>query len=391
MFKKGRKKTSEKKQNKSRQVSYFTLAICISGALLIGFLAGNRIEELFISNNSLAPLKKTYIALKLHFDGELDDKKLIEGASRGMVQAAGDPYTAFFSKEEAKQFENDLQGTFGGIGAELGKKDGKLIVISALDNTPAKAAGLLSNDIVARVNGVDTTNWSVDAAVAKIRGKEGTSVTLTVIREEGAKEIVIKREIITAPSVTTDERGDIGIIRISRFADDTTKLTREAAKKFAHKKGVIVDVRGNGGGYLETAQEIASIWLEKDQVIVTERSGGTVRSTHNADGNTLLAGKPTVVLIDEGSASASEILAGALQDHKVAKIVGVKSFGKGSVQQIVDLPEGAKLKVTVAKWYTPNGKNIGKHGITPDIKVVAGKNDNKDHDSQLDKALDLIK
>lgn len=378
------------KEKKPRRFSFFTLAICICGALLVGFFAGNRVDELFISDNSLIPLKKTYMALKNNFDGKLDDKKLIEGASRGMVEAAGDPYTAYFSKEEAKQFANDLDGTFSGIGAELGKKNDKLVVISALDGNPAKKAGLMANDIIARVDGEDTTGWSIDKAVSKIRGKEGTTVKLTIVRNDDVSEVSIVRKTVTAPSVTTEEKGDIGVVRISRFDSNSADLARKAAEKFADKKGVVVDLRGNGGGYLEAAQEIASMWLKKDQVVVTERTGGKINKTHSASGDDILSGKPTVVLIDSGSASASEILAGALQDHKVATIVGVTSFGKGSVQQIVDLPNGAQLKVTVAKWYTPNGKNIGKHGITPNVKAEAGKNDDSDHDTQLDKALELL-
>lgn len=386
------KKTDKQASAKRRSVSYFTLASCIIVALLAGFVGGTRLDQVgTLSDNSLKPLQETYKALHQNFDGKLDDKKLIEGASRGMVDAAGDPYTVFFNKKEASEFDEDLDGTFSGIGAELGKKDGKLVIVSALDSSPAQKAGLQPNDIIAGVNSEDSSSWSIDKAVSKIRGEKGTTVKLTIVRGEDVSEVVITRDTITDPSVKTEEKDGVGIIRISRFGKDTASLTRQAAEKFVNKKAIVVDLRGNGGGYLDAAQQITSLWLDKGQIVVTERVGGQVKQTHQATGDNTLKGKKTVIIINEGSASASEILAGALQDHKVAKIVGQKSFGKGSVQEMVDLENGARLKVTIAKWYTPKGKNIGKHGIEPDVKVVAGENDTKDSDSQLQKALDIIK
>ncbi len=385
------KETDKKVGAKRRTVSYFTLSASVIVAVLIGFLVGTRSNDFFISDNSLTPLKETYKALKSNYDGKLDDKKLIEGASRGMVQAAGDPYTVFFDKKEAAEFEKDLDGQFSGIGAELGKKDDKLVIISALDSSPAQKEGLKYNDVIAGVNGEETTGWSVDKSVSKIRGEKGTSVKLTIVRDGEVSEVNIVRDTITDPSVKTEEKSDVGIIRISRFGSDTASLTREAAEKFANKKAVVVDLRGNGGGYLQAAQKISSLWLDEGQVVVSERSGRQTKQSYKSEGDNILKGVSTVVLIDEGSASASEILAGALQDHGVAKIVGQQSFGKGSVQDVIDLRNGAKLKATIARWYTPNGKNISKHGITPDVVVVAGKNDNKDNDTQLNKALDIIK
>ncbi len=385
-------KTDKKASAKRRNVSYFTLAVCIVAAVLSGFVAGTRVEHIGdLPDNSLKPLQETYKTLKQNFDGKLDDKKLIEGASRGMVEAAGDPYTVFFNKKEAAEFDQDLNGEISGIGAELGKKDGKLVIMSALDSTPAQKAGLQPNDIIAGVNGEDSSSWSIEKAVSKIRGEKGTTVKLTIVRAGEVSEVSITRDTFTDPSVKTEEKGDIGIIHISRFDKDTASLTREAAEKFKDKKAVVIDLRGNGGGYLDAAQEIASLWLDKGQIVVTERVGGEIKQTHTATGDNTLKGKKTVVIIDEGSASASEILAGALQDHKVATIVGKKSFGKGSVQNMIELRNGAMLKVTIAKWYTPNGKNIGKHGIEPDVVVAAGKNDTKDSDTQLLRALDIVK
>lgn len=384
-------KPDEKTVKSRRGVSYFTLVASIIAALLVGFIAGTRYNDLFLSDNSLTSLKETYKALQANYDGKLDEKKLIEGASRGMVQAVGDPYTVFFNKKEASEFEKDLAGTFSGIGAELGKKDEKLVVISALDSSPAQKAGLKPNDMIAAVNDQETTGWSIDKAVSKIRGKKGTTVKLTIVRDGDVSTISIKRDTITDPSVKTEEKGDVGVIRIARFGSDTSSLTREAAEKFANKRAIVVDLRGNGGGYLQSAQEIASLWLREGQIIVTERTGNTTKDSLKASGDNLLAGKPTVILIDKGSASASEILAGALQDHKVATIAGEQSFGKGSVQDVVNLQNGAQLKVTIARWYTPNGKNISKEGITPNVVVVADKDDDRDNDTQLNKALDLLK
>lgn len=381
-----------KSSSKRRGVSYFTYGVSVVLFLLVGFVVGTRLQQFGeIPSSSLKPLQETYKLLRQNYDGKLDDKKLIEGASRGMVEAAGDPYTVYFDKKEAKEFVSDLDGTFSGIGAELGKKDSKLVVVSALDSSPAQKAGLMPNDIIARVNSQDSSDWSIDKAVSKIRGKKGTVVKLTIVRDQEAIEFSISRDIITDLSVKTEKRGEVVIIRISRFGKDTASLVRKAAEKFRSSKAVIVDLRGNGGGYLEAAQEVASLWITEDQVVVTERTGDDIRQTYKATGDNILNGMSTIVLINQGSASASEILAGALQDHKVATIVGKKSFGKGSVQSVIDLKGGAKLKVTTAKWYTPNGKNIGKHGITPDVEVSSGKNDDKDHDNQLQKALDIVK
>lgn len=385
------KKTDAKADKKRRGVSYFTLSASIVVAILVGFAGGTRFNDIYLSDNSLTPLKETYKALVANYDGKLDDKKLIEGASRGMVAAADDAYTVFFNKKEAAEFAKDLDGTFTGIGAELGKKDGKLVIISALDSSPAKEAGLKPNDIVAKVNSDDTTDWSIDKAISKIRGEKGTTVKLTLVRDSQVIVANIVRDTINDPSVKTEEKGDVGIIRISRFGKDTAELTTEAAEKFQDKKAIIVDLRGNGGGYLQSATEVASLWLDEGQVIVSERSYDGTREDHKAEGGNILSGKKTVVLIDEGSASASEILAGALQDNKKATVVGKQSFGKGSVQDIVDLRDGAKLKVTIARWYTPSGKNITEHGITPNVLIAVGRNDDSNNDTQLNKALDIIK
>lgn len=383
-------------------VSKVTLVIVIVVMLAIGYVLGTRNNEFaqhipFLGTATgeeldLSSVQSTYNALKGKFDGELDQDKLIEGANKGLVEAAGDPYTTYFDPEEAKAFSSDLQGTFSGIGAELGKRDDKLTIITTLDDSPAKKSGLQADDVIARVNEEDATGWSVEKAVSKIRGEKGTTVKLTVVRgDSNVKDFTVTRDQITDESVKTEIKDDIGIMRISRFGDaDTIGLARKAAQDFKDRevKGVVVDLRGNGGGYLQASVDIASLWLDND-VVVSERRGDEVVDELRAGSNPILNGIPTVVLIDGGSASASEILAGALKDNDAATLVGTKTYGKGSVQQIIDLAGGAQLKVTIAKWFTPAGKNIDQEGISPDEEVKYDRSSD-DKDSQLEKALRLL-
>lgn len=375
-------------------------------AVVVAFIAGTRADYLKATllgqkttadTLDFASAQDVYKVLASNYDGTVDKQALIDGAKRGMVQAVGDPYTVYFTADEAKQFLSDLDGTFQGIGAELGKKEGNLTVISTLDNSPAQKAGVQSGDLIARVNDEDTTGWSVEEAVKKIRGEKGTTVKLTLIRKSADKpiELAIERDQITDPSVKTEITAEnIGIMRITRFGQtDTTALAREAAKQFKDKnvRGIILDLRGNGGGYLQSAQDIASLWM-KDKVVVSERSGGKVTDTLKTRGDAPLEGMPTVVLVNGGSASASEILAGALSDNGAAKLVGEKTFGKGVVQDVRELEDGGSLKVTIASWYTPKGKNISKEGITPSTVISMSDEDfTAGRDPQKDKALEMLR
>jgi len=388
----------EKKPRKG--LSYITFGASLVIVLIIGFIAGTRSDQLatvlpFLhrspSGLELSSLQETYSQLQTNFDGTLDLQKLVDGASKGLVDAAGDPYTTYFTASEAQEFASDLEGTFSGIGAELGRRDNKLTVISTLDSSPAKLAGLLPNDVIVKINDQPVADLAVDKAVGKIRGEKGTTVKITILRgEQEVKDFTVTRDTITDPSVKSEVKDGIGIMRISRFGDnDTVALARSTAQDFKERgvKGIVVDVRGNGGGYVDTARDIASLWLD-DKVIVSERGKTEANRVIKSVGEPILKGIPTVVLIDGGSASASEILAGALKDNGAATLVGVKSFGKGSVQKIIDLPYGGRLKVTIAKWYTPNGKNINKEGIEPDIAVKFAKSDiDKGTDPQRDRAL----
>lgn len=389
---------------KARSVSLPTLILSLVLVAIVAFVVGTRSEAIMarLSPTTKAPadlnlssLNDVYKVLRKKYDGQLDAQKLVDGAKHGLVEAAGDPYTVYFNDKEAEEFSGDLEGNFQGIGAELGKRNDALVVINTLDDSPAKKSGLLANDVIVKVNGEATDNWSIDKAVSKIRGTAGTTVKLSIIRgEEGIKEFSITRAEITNPSVKSEILdGNIGLIRISRFGEsDTTALTRKAAEDFKARgvKGVILDLRGNGGGYLSAARDVSSLWLE-DSVVVTERTGGKVTETLRADRDAPLKGVPTVVLVDGGSASASEIVAGALSDNKAAKLVGEKTFGKGSVQTVEEILSGGQLKVTVAKWYTPKGKNLSKNGLTPDVTVKLTPDDiNAGRDTQKDRALQLI-
>lgn len=375
-------------------------------AIAVAYIAGTRSDYIVATLRGekttgdtldFATVQDLYKQLSVNYDGTLDKQKLIDGAKHGMVDAVGDPYTVYFTADEAKEFLNDLEGTFEGIGAELGKKDDALTIISTIENSPAQKAGLLAGDSILMVNDETTQKWSVEQAVKKIRGQKGTTVKLTLARSGVDKpvEISVVRDKITDPSVKTEVTAEnIGIMRISRFGQtDTVLLARQAAQEFKQKgvKGIIVDLRGNGGGYLDAAQDIASLWLN-NKVVVTERTGGKVVDTLYSRGEAVLEGIPTVVLVNGGSASASEILAGALSDNKAAQLVGEKTYGKGVVQDVKTLDDGGSLKVTIASWYTPGGKNISKEGLTPQTVIGLSDEDrNAGRDPQKDKALELLK
>jgi carboxyl-terminal processing protease len=325
----------------------------------------------------------------------LNQQKLTDGLKSGLVSAAGDPYTVYFSPADAKAFNNELSGSITGIGAELGSNDqNEIVIISPLSGYPAQKAGLKPKDIVAAINGKTTQGMTIDAAVTKIRGNPGTNVTLTIVRGSAKPfDVTITRQKITVPSVKYEEDGDIGYMKISQFTQDTADLAQKGAQEFKSKnvKGVVLDLRGDPGGYLDAAVRVSSLWLNQGQTVVSERRGNTVVGSEAALGGNILKGLPTVVLIDDGSASASEITAGALRDNGAAQLVGVKSFGKGSVQQVEDFKDGSELKVTIARWYTPDGKNIDKQGIKPDVTVTISDADAAaGKDPQKDKALQIL-
>jgi len=340
-------------------------------------------------------VNQVYQALKANYDGNLSESQLLDGLKGGLVQATGDPYTDYFTPAAAKQFNDQIAGTFSGIGAELGKDaDINLIVISPINGSPADKAGLKAKDIISEINGASTANMSTDDAVNKIRGKKGTKVTLQVIRSGQTQNITITRDDITVPSVTYKILdNNVGYLQINEFGDDTTKLAMQAAQNFKDNnvKGVVLDLRGDPGGLLDAAVSVSSLWLPTGTKILDEKRGDKVIQTYTANGNDLLRGLPTAVLIDDGSASAAEITAGALKDNNAATLIGEKSSGKGSVQEIVNFADGGALKVTIARWYRPNGQNIDKKGITPDKQVsISADNIKNGQDPQKDAAISSV-
>ena len=332
-------------------------------------------------------------------DKPVDPQKTLYGAVKGAVAATGDPYTDFFTPEDLKSFQTELKGSFDGIGAEVGKRNGGIVVIAPLEDSPAAKAGLLAKDYITQVDGKPTTDWTVEQAVNAIRGPKDTEVTLTIYREGKTNtfDVKIKRAKISVKSVKISYKKvnnkEIAVLTVSRFGDDTKQLFDAAVKELTNKKvaGLILDLRNDPGGYLDASVYLASYWVPAGKLIVTEAHSEKDSIPFNSLGLKKLEGINTIVLINGGSASASEILAGSLKDHKLARLVGEKSFGKGSVQELIDLPGGSAVKVTVAKWITPNGTHLNKDGLVPDIEVKRSEDDiNTNKDPQMDRALEEI-
>lgn len=365
-----------------------------SGKVNISFLNKDNFQTQNASlpeNLDYSSIDEVYSALKQNYDGELKLEDLINGLKKGLANSTGNPYTEYLTDDEASDFDSELNGEFSGIGAELSKENNQIVVVAPISGFPADKAGLRPKDAIIAIDDESTYNMSVTDAVKKIRGEPGTKVVLTISRGEQTKDYEIIREDIVIPSVeykVVDNK--IGYIKISRFADDTAELAKKAANELKQQniKGVVLDLRGNPGGLLDASVAVASQWLDAGDQVVVEKRGSEVIKTHLASGENPLKGVPTIVLIDEGSASASEILAGALKDNQAASLVGTDSYGKGSVQQLIPLNNGGVIKITIARWYTPNGRNIDKEGIAPDKKIDRSISDIKnDKDPQLDAAL----
>ena len=326
---------------------------------------------------------------------KISDQKIIYGAISGMTESLDDPYTSFFDPAQAKAFQQDLSGSFDGIGIEIGIKKDQLTVIAPLKGTPSEKAGLKPGDQIIKINGKNTADITTDEAVNIIRGKKGTAVTLTIFREgwKDTQDFKIIRDTIKLNSVEWELKdGDIALIRIHQFdqvlSSDFKNIAFEILKSPAKK--IVLDLRNNPGGYLEVSQDIAGWFLENGQVVTIEDFGkNKPEQIYRTEGNAGLAGFPVVVLINRGSASASEILAGALRDNRNIKLIGEKSFGKGSVQEVVNLNGSESfLKITIAKWLTPKRASISEVGLDPDVKVEANGGS---EDAQLEKALEIIK
>lgn len=352
----------------------------------------------------------------------IDIQKLVYGAVSGMVAAVGDPYTSFFPPQENKQFKEDLGGAFEGIGAQLGMKDGRVIVVSPLKGTPAEAAGVLPNDIILKVDDAETAGWTVDQAVDRIRGPKNTKVRLTLLSplsSEGPREVEIVRNTITVPSVTwwvknvrdvaeiasateaaslklRSDNSRVAYINLTRFGDNTNadwdKAVNEilAAEKNGNKvAGLVLDLRNNPGGYLDGAVYIASEFMKGGTVVSQVNSDGT-RQDYPTDRKGKLTGMKVVVLVNRGSASAAEIVAGALRDSNRAKLVGETTFGKGTVQTPFDLSGGSSVHITTGKWLLPGGTSISEKGLTPDLTVVLDPANAATADGQFARAIELL-
>lgn len=344
-----------------------------------------------------------HILGKKHVDRlSLDYQKMIYGAIKGLFESLDDPYTVFMEPDTSKRFLDDMSGSFEGIGAEIGIRKGILTVISPLEGNPAKRAGLKAGDKILKVDDTLTADLTLDQAVEIIRGERGTEVTLLIARDEWdeAKEISIVRDVIQIPTIKMERielEGDnewLAYIQFYHFtensADQFAGTIQQALRE--NPKGIILDVRNNPGGYLEIAVDIASWFLSKGEMVVIEDYGNSHKNEHRSRGYGYLEDMPTVVLINEGSASAAEILSGALRDIKGIKIVGQTSFGKGSVQQLEKLRDGSSAKITVAKWLTPAGTDINEEGIVPDEEIELTSEDlDEMRDPQLDKAIELLK
>jgi carboxyl-terminal processing protease len=335
---------------------------------------------------------------------KLDAQKLVYGAIAGMVESVGDPYTVFLEPVQTKEFEEEVGGSFSGVGMELGMRDGAITVIAPLKDTPAFRAGILAGDVILEVDGQSTEGWTVEEAVSHIRGKRGTVVHLVIWREGATDtlEFSLTRDTIRIPAVEWRMLpNDIAYIQVYSFNGNVEDEFATAARGAidAGAKRIIVDLRNNPGGFLDAAVNLAGWLLPSDSLVVQEKfSDGTIDQLHTSN-NARLAGTPVIVLINGGSASASEILAGALHDVRGVRLVGEKSFGKGSVQQLEAFYNGSSLKVTIAKWLTPNGVDITANGIAPTDEVVMSPDKFDDEgwevgtpgkDPQLDRAIEII-
>ncbi len=396
---------------------YKTLIPVIIVSLILGFFVG---VEFQINQDSRGGLKELIdrdsgqsetVDFSLFWDAwnlvheryvgrsELDTQEMVFGAIEGMVRSIGDPYTVFLKEEQSKRLQEDISGEFAGVGIEIGLRKEVLTVIAPLKDTPADRAGIIAGDKILKIDGESTDVITLEEAVSKIRGRRGTKVILTISRDkdgEEMKDFEITRDRIKVPTVKWEKKDpDIGYIQLFSFnqiaKEEFGKVIIELKKQGASKK-LILDLRNNPGGLLDLAVDVSSYFLEPGQVVVIEDFGNGKRDELKAKSNGQLKEAKVVILINKGSASASEIVAGALHDNKGVKLIGEKTFGKGSVQQVEELRFRTALKVTVAKWLTPKGRSISDEGIEPDIKVERTEEDIKnDLDPQLDKAIEVIR
>lgn len=387
----------------------FVITVVLGTTFLLGYAGGLRgvnlgatlpIERIVNKNSSkpadvdFSTFWEAWNKLNENYVGTVDAKALIQGAISGMLAATKDPYTVYLKPEDNQRFLSDISGEFDGIGVEITQVDSMPTVVAPLPDSPAEKAGLRAKDVVYEVDGEKTADMAFDDVINKIRGKEGTQVILTIVRsgEEEPLKITVTREKIRVASVTTDVKNYQGkqyyYIKVRQFGDDTSSLFQKAADEVAKGSyaGIILDLRNDPGGYLETSVDLASYFIDGG-VIVSEVDRNNIKQESKTSRRATLKDYKLAVLINDGSASASEILAGAIKDRKKGTIIGQKSFGKGSVQVLEELSDKSAVKITVAKWLTPNGGTIDGVGIEPDIKL-----ENKDatDEEYINKALEVL-
>jgi carboxyl-terminal processing protease len=382
-------------------------SVVIFGVFVCGFYLGveQGITEGMLKTSPVKDMDfslfwETYHTLEEKFvdpDKMHDNSKLIYGAISGMVSSLDDPYTIFLDPKESKRFLDDVSGSFEGVGMEIGIRETQLQVIAPLENTPAQKAGLRAGDYIVKIEDVYTQDITIDEAVDLIRGPKNTEVVLTIFRKawDKTKEFTITRNVIEIPSLKLEFiENDIAHLRLYHFSQKANYDFKEVAIEIINSDAqkIILDLRNNPGGYLQIAQDIAGWFLEKGQVVTIEDFGQEKESKeYLAKGNSKLIHYPVVVLINQGSASGSEILAGALRDNRDIKIIGEQSYGKGSVQELKKLSDGSSLKVTIAKWLTPNGDFITDIGLAPDIEIeITDEDYENEKDPQLEKAIEVI-
>ena len=400
-----------KKTEEPSKVVTFTLSttvVSIIVALAAGFYVGLNWEGIFSNFGpylggktqtdtlELKPVQYLYNTLKENYDGDIDKNALVEGAKKGMIAAVGDKYTEYMTAEESSDYKNALEGDIeeAGVGVSLSVRENYTRVIRTLPDNPARKAGVLAGDIIYAIDDKEVWQESTEVIAKKLRGTAGSKFKLTVVRNNKKVDFELTREKINNVSADIDYADNVAIISVYRFSQDTGTLVRKLAKEAVDKKvkGVIVDLRNNGGGYVNAAKEMLGLWVDGEKILTQRSKTLTTSSIYAARGNAILKDMKTVVLVNGSTASASEIVVGALKDYNKATIVGEKTYGKGVVQSMIDLDGGALLKVTSAHWYTPKDNGINGTGIEPDEKVERTYEQiNKNIDPQLDKAFSLLK
>ncbi len=392
-------------KKRTSKIIVFVLVLIVGiGAFFFGSVYGSLNSQKIIGNetpvaedSSFDKLYEVRDVINSQYYQDIDQDALVEGAIKGMVNSIGDPYTVFFNEEEYEDFNDDGDGNYVGIGVIVGIKEDKIVVITPFEGSPAFEAGLRSGDFITKVEGVEYKGTDLDKAVSVIKGQEGEPVTLTILRNDEEQEITIVRASITMVNVESEMlEGDIAHVTMLQFSNDTAKQVREAMEGLRDQgaKGYILDLRGNPGGFLDEAVDVASLFIEKDKTILYTLDKYDQKKEYRSYGGNFI-GEPLVVLIDGGSASASEVVSGALKDYGVATLIGQKSFGKGIVQMVYQVGSGEAVKVTVSSYYSPDGINIHGEGIVPDIEVAIPEDVEvpitKENDTQLQKAVEVLR